>query len=247
MVYLLMTISEGYKGFMLASDNGSSERLLQAMAEQLKVPLMQIARQSELSQRVYDDDSYSAITNIAEIGLQLVDSYLLSSQLKNQNTLLLEPVAVSSILFDVAHKLDPIAKQYDLSLEVNLAGKYEPIMGHRKSLEAAFTMLGYSYIETSNNSEQPVIILGAHKSSYGLVAGLFAGQKGLTTDMFRRARALYGTSRQPLPALSPSAGAGIFIADSLFQSMATRLKVAHHHKLAGLAVTLLPSRQLQLV
>jgi hypothetical protein len=184
------------------------------------------------------------------MAMQLVDSYLLSTDLYGQQAMNLEPVTISSVLHDTAHKLRHLAKQYDCELEISLQGKYGPVMAHRESMEAAFTMLGYTFIEAAQPLEgrrKRVVVLAAHRSARGLVAGIFGNNPGLSSDMFRRARALYGTTRQTLPGIHPSSGAGVFIADSLLAPVATPLRVAQHNKLNGLAATLHSSRQMQLV
>jgi hypothetical protein len=179
------------------------------------------------------------------MAIQLIDSYLLGLQVQGQPVLELEPVSVASMLQDVAHRLTPYAKQYSLELEVSLSGKYGPVMANRSQLEAAYMALGHSLIE-AQTGEQPRIVLAAHKSANGIVAGVFS-DGNMTTDIFRRARALYGQARQAAPGLSAQSGAGIFIANSILESMQAPLRVAHHHKMSGLAATLLPSQQLQLV
>ena len=149
---------------------------------------------------------------------------------------------------DTAQRLSLPAKQYDCELAINLAGKYGPVMAHRQSLEAAYMALGYTFIESMPQTDHKHrVLLGAHRSNNGLVAGIFANQPGLTADIYRRSQALYGRAPQAIPGLSGSNGAGIFIADSLLRTMSTPLRVARHHKLSGLAATLLPSQQLSLV
>lgn len=182
------------------------------------------------------------------MALRLVDSYLLSVQLQSLPSLELEPVSVSAVLQDTAHKLNLLARQYDCDLEVHLSGRYAPVMAHRQSLEAAYATLGYAFIEAIPNADNKHrVILGAHRSSNGLVAGIFGNQQELSADMYRRGQALYGTAKQSMPGMSPSAGAGVFVADSLLRHMATPLHVSRHNRLSGLAATLLPSRQLTLV
>lgn len=231
-----------------AFDNGAQERLLRALAEQLKLPLLQIAREAELASQSNDKTALNSISYTADMALRLVDSYLLSVQLQALPMLELEPVSVSAVLQDTAHRLNQLAKQYDCELEVHLSGKYEPVMAHRQSLEAAFATLGYAFIEAVPDANQKhKIILGAHRSSKGLVAGVFGNQEGLSTDMYKRGMALFGTARQAVPVLTPHAGAGIFVAESLLKNMQTPLHYSKHHKLSGLAATLIPSQQLQLV
>ncbi len=232
---------------MTAFEYAPQERLLRALAEQLKTPLLQIARQAELRNLQQPDETLSSITYTSDMAMRLIDGYLLSTETQAQVTLSLEPVSVSSMLQDIGHRLTPLAKQYDHEIELSINGKYAPVMADPKSLEAAFTMLGHAMIEAQPADGKHTIILGAHKSAHGIVAGVFGEQAGLTADMFRRARALYGRSRQPMSAMSASASASIFVADTLLSSMSAPLRVAHHHKLAGFASTLLPSQQLQLV
>ncbi|HSX44577.1 MAG TPA: hypothetical protein VLF39_00480 [Candidatus Saccharimonadales bacterium] len=214
------------------------QRLLLVLAEQLKMPLLQIARSAELEQ-------FGEVATTADVALKLIDSYILSI-MPHQTELALEPVSAAAVLQDVAHELSKFANQYDCKLKLDISGKYQPVMANRQNLMSAYTMLGYSFIEAQSVDDQtPTIVLAAHKSGQGLVAGVFSEQADLSGDMYRRAKALYGTTRQPLTSLSSVAGAGVFIADSLMQAMATPLHPSHHHKLSGLAATLLPSQQLQ--
>ena len=237
-------VALGTSGF----SNEAQERLLKALAEQLKLPLLQIAREAELAHSDQDATALGSISYTADMALRLVDSYLLSVQLQALPMLELEPVSVSAVLQDTAHRLNQLAKQYDCDLEVRLSGRYEPVMAHRQSLEAAFATLGYTFIESMpTEGQKHHIILGAHRSSKGLVAGVFGNQEGMSADMYRRGMALFGTARQAVPSLSPHAGAGVFVADSLLKNMEAPLHVSRHNKLSGLATTLITSQQLQLV
>ncbi len=225
----------------------AQQRLLLALAEELKLPLLQIARATEAGQPITNDVAAS-VNIVADMALRLVDTYILSFAADSQRQLELEPVAVSSVLQDAAHRLSGVAKHYDNEVRVDLSGKYGPIMGERKSLEAAFTLLGYSLLTDVDEVETtPYITLGAHRSVHGIVAGVFASQAELSADALRRARALNGSARQTLPNSYHGNGAGVFVADSIFRHFAGPLKVSRHNKLVGLAATLLPSQQMQLV
>jgi hypothetical protein len=224
------------------------ERLLKALAEQLKAPLLQIARSAELQARAADIHRLPHIQYVAETALSYIDAFLLSVDRQASELLALEPVSVSSILNDTAHQLEQFAKDHNCDVEVHLSGKYGPVMAHNESLQSALMLLGYSLIEAQTpQDKRHQVVLAAHKSSRGLVTGVFDNQAGLSTDVFRRGRALYGTVRQPLPAVSGGAGAGVFIADALLRSMSAPLRVARHNSLTGLAATFHASSQLQLV
>jgi len=129
------------------------ERLLQVLAEQMKLPLLQIARRSELARlTATPEDSLELIELTADGALQLIDSYLLGVKLaKAQASLQLEPVSVAAVLNETAHQLERLAKQNECEIELHLAGRYEPIMAHKAGLEAALTSLGYVFIEAQSN------------------------------------------------------------------------------------------------
>lgn len=234
---------------MSTSEHRDSEQLLQALAEQLKLPLLHISQHIELA-KMGKEVKYDHIESVADMAIHLIDSYLLSHQLsQSQIELQLEPVSISSVLQTAAERLSKIAQEYSCDVELHLSGRYAPVMGHRQSLEAAMISLGYSFIEAQQESgvRKPRIVLGAHKSRWGIVAGTYGNHKELTTDMFQRAKLLHGRARQSLPTLGHSSSAGIFVADSLFAAMSGKLHVSHHSKLSGLAVTLAPNPQLQLI
>lgn len=235
---------------MFTSDQyGDGDQLLQALAEQLKLPLLHISQHVELA-RMGRKIRYEHIESVADMALHMIDSYLLSRQLSlSQTQLQLEPVSISSVLQTAAQRLDKIAREYSCDIELHLSGKYSPVMGHRQSLESAMVAMGYSFIEAQQNTDapKPRLVFGAHKSRQGIVAGAYGGHKDLTTDMFKRAKLLHGRARQSLPPLGHSASAGIFVAGAIFAAMDGKLHVSHHSKLSGLAVTLAPNPQLALV
>lgn len=229
-----------------------NQRLLKSLAEELKLPLLQIARQAELATGLESTGQpLAAIEILANQALWFVDSYLLSQQLLEQPTLELEPVAVSAVLQSAAENLDSLAKQYNCSVELDIGGRFAPVMAHRQGLQTALVSLGVSLITAGEPSGEatpaPRLVLAAHRSHGGVVAGVFSQADGLSQTVFQRGRELYGRSRQPLHEVSSRAASGVYVADSLFDSMQARLRVARHHQLTGLAATLQPSRQLSLV
>lgn len=228
------------------------EKLLNVLVEQMKLPYMQIARLAEFGQLDKSNTFNLADIEItADNALKLIDSYILSTKLaRAQNYLQLEPVSLSAVLHDTANQLSQLAKQYNCELELHLAGRYEPVMAHRAGLEAALSSLGYAMIEAQVDigaNSKPIIKLAAHRGRSGIVAGLFTAGDSLTTSLYNRGRGLYGRARQPLTDLTATSGAGIFVADSLLSSMSTKLRVAHHQKLTGLAATFSPSQQMVFV
>ncbi len=231
---------------MSAHHIDGDERLTKTLAEQLKLSLLQIARQAELDPKT---NNALDIAHMAQMSLRLIDSYILSTDVHMQHSLILEPISIKSVLYDTANDVTSYARMYGCEVETQLDGKFMPVMGNSTLLRAAFTSLASALIEAQSPSDErgSKVTIATHKHGGTIVAGVFVNQSGLTTDMFRRARALYGSARQPMVNSLPSAAAGVFVADSLFSSIASPLKVAKHNKLNGLATVLLPSRQLHLI
>ena len=237
---------------MARADSGPvrSQQLLLGLAEQLKLPLLQIARRAELSTFGQYVD-LAAIQATADSALRLIDSYVLGVRLaeEGQQALALEPVSVSSVLYDTAHQLSSAAKFYGVHLELSLDGKYGPVLANRQGLQAALTSLGMALIEALPALDSPSLTLelGAHRSRYGIVAGLYSDTETLTAESLRRGRGLLGKSRQPLVGVSHSSGAGVFVADAILQAMNLRLQTTRHHGLYGLGAVLQTNNQMQLV
>jgi hypothetical protein len=226
-----------------------SQQLLLSVAEELKLPLMQIARTSEHGQLTGETDLQTIQTS-AETALRLLDNYALGVRLSQEKYLLeRESISVSSVLYDVNHQLDSLAKSYGVSLELNIAGRYGPVMANRQGLQAALVSLGAALIEAlpASDTGQLRLQLATHRSRYGIVAGVYADNEQLTSHSLARGRRLLSQSRQPLMNISHSSGAGIFVADTILQAMQLSLRASRHRRLYGLGAVLQPSQQVQLV
>jgi hypothetical protein len=235
---------------VVSSKQTEDERLFGIMIEQLKVPLLHIARQSEQAQ--YGDlPSYKDINSVAEMSIKMIDSYLLTRGQNSQLGLDIEPVSISSVLNSAADNLNNLAKLYNCDIELHLSGKFGPVVSHRAKLEAAYTMLGYSFIEANMANKikesKGRIILSGYRTSKGLVAGVFSPEIKFNHDSLTKSIATFGSTKQGMPDVSQSTGAGIFIANTILNDLATKLRVAHYKKISGVAATLIPSQQLQLV
>ncbi|HVW23629.1 MAG TPA: hypothetical protein VHB51_04085 [Candidatus Saccharimonadales bacterium] len=229
-----------------------SQQLLLSVAEELKLPLLQIAAQAEQGLLTGQTD-LRQIQTTADMALRLLDNYALGVRLNLEpQQLLMEPVSVSSVLYDAGQRLDSLAKSYGVSLELNIAGKFGPVMAHKQGLEAALVSLGAALIEAlpaAGGSQQPQLKLqlATHRCRYGIVAGLYADQPQLTSHTLAEGRKLQAASRQPLIKLTHTSGAGIFVADTILQSMQLKLHASRHRRLYGLGAVLQPTNQLQLV
>jgi hypothetical protein len=228
-----------------------SEQLLLAIAEELKTPLINIARSAELGQMQDTADAYAQIQTTADSTIRLLDSYLFGARLSldEEYRLSMEPVSVASVLYDTGQQLSSLAKLYGVDLRLAIPGKFEPVMANHQALQSALTSLGWTLIEALPNlgASELTLSLAAHRCRYGIVAGLYSDVEQLTSEALKRGRKLHGHVRQPLATLSPSSGAGVFVADAILQAMDSELKLSRHRNLYGLGAVLQPTPQIQLV
>jgi hypothetical protein len=160
-----------------------------------------------------------------------------------------QPVSVGAVLHEAQGRLADVAREYDVALELNIGGKYEPVMANARALTTALVSLGYSLIEAlpAQGAEQPRLQLVAHRTKYGIVAGMYCDAENLTPQTFRQAQNMHSHTRQPFVGVLHGSGAGVFVADAILGAMSSRLRVGRYQKSSGFAVTLLSSQQMQLV
>lgn len=232
-----------------STDSFESYRLLVNVAEQLKLPFLQIQKQAEYLKLSGNEDLIGIETS-ASYALNLLDNYLLGLRLNHENLKLnQEPVSVSSVLYDSGQLLSSLAKQYEVELEINIAGRYGPVMAHRQGLMSALVSLGSSLIESLGSDHYPKakLSLATHRCRYGIVAGIYSDTSEINSELLNRGRKIYAEAKQPLTNLTYNSGAGIFVADSIFRAMSLNLQATRHHRLYGFGAVMKSSKQLQLV
>ena len=232
------------------SDSGVlSQELLLSVAEELKLPLLQIARKAE-QYELTGQGNIAEIRTSADSALRLLDNYALGVRLALEpEPLAVESVSVSSVLYDTGQQLDAMAKSYGVELELSIAGRYGPVLAHRQGLQAALVSLGAALIEAlpAQGSPQLKLQLATHRSRYGIVAGLYAETKQVSNEALQKGRRLSRHSRQPLMNMSHTSGAGVFVADTILNAMNLHLTASRHNRLYGIGTVLQPNHQLQLV
>lgn len=227
-----------------------SQQLLLSIAEELKLPLLQIARQAEYARLGTGPADLALMQSTADSALRLLDNYILGVRLTLEpEQLALESVSISSVLYDTGQQLDTLAKSYGVTLALSIAGRYGPVLAHRQGLQAALVSLGTALIEAlpAQDAPQLKLQLATHRSRYGIVAGLYADTPQLSNAALQKGRQLQRASRQPLINLTHTSGAGIFVADTILQAMRLTLRASRHRRLYGLGTVLQPNPQLQLV
>jgi len=227
------------------------QKLFLGVVEQISRPLVTISRMSELAltSECTTTDQWQIVQSIINASLQLVESYSLNLRVRGKLTPLnLEPITVSALLYDTAERLNPFAKQYGVEIELEPGPRAQPVITDKVVLQSALESLGQVFVMAQAEVERHAYVrLGAHRSAHGVVAGYYTASSTLGVDSLRRAHAMQGTARQPFQQLVNGPAAGVFVAESLLQTLSVHLHVAKYHNMTGLATTLLPSQQLQLV
>ncbi len=220
------------------------------LAEQLKLPFLQILREVEAS-KIDNQRDLNNIEVSAEHALNLLDNYLLSIKLSNKEVeFSSESVSISHILYESSKLLENLARQYGVIIELDINGKFGPVEANGFGLQSALFSAGSSLIEAvsaSPDQSKKRLYLASHKSRYGIVIGAYTDNMIITNKIIKQGRSLAGLSSQPFPSIIPSAGAGILVADRIMKAMNLDLKSSRHNKLYGIGAVLHSNEQLQLV
>lgn len=225
-------------------------QLFSRLAEQVKLPFIKVLQAAEMMGDNHEltHQGQQTIQEVSQAALQLIDGYLLQVRLQEESQLRLEPVSISSILYDTAELLKPYARLYNCEIKIEVFGRYGPVMSHANGLKAALANIGYSLIDAAGSNEHNrIVTLGVRRNRKGISTGVYAEDIELSPILFRQAKEIKSTVHQPLVGFSSTNAAGVFVADGLLGSLGAPLRVARLGGKTGLAATFLPSRQLSLV
>ena len=233
----------------------SGRALLSTLSDDLALPLIQIKTSLELfdSARLpkSQKDLVDSLGLSAESGLQLLEAYRLAMSLADTSELPLEPVAIGTILSDVAHQLGPLAKRYQVEIWVDTQSQLKPALAHSPSLVTALNCLGVSLIRAVSSDKprkKASLLLGAHRAPDGqIITGVFSTAKAISDQALRSARGLQGKARQPISGMPAGSSSGVLVADMLCARMWSPLRAASYQNLNGLATLVPISKQLNLV
>ncbi len=225
----------------------SEEKLLSALAKELKNPLLLIARQAELEKTGDAAGALQSIQKTAENTLQLVDNYLLAARSEyGQHRLPLETVGVGSVIYEVANDIAPYAKagKIDFGMEV----KDGEVMANRKGLKAAIRCLSELVIaqQTKGKDGRQKVRIRAEREKEIISVSVLGSTLEITNKDIELARQLQGNAHLAGGKLFDS-GVRLAIADILAGSLGASLQVRQIDGLKGLNFELARSTQLSLV
>lgn len=207
-----------------------------ALMREVKLDLYSIARQAELG----NDDQIAGVQARAEQSMRLIDSYILSAQAEyGQLQLDLEPLAIGSVLHEVAHSMRSVNRQVDIQAKAN-----QPVMTHRAALHGLLTSAGRLLADSTDSK---LILRSFTTTGNDIGVGVFAKNLDLTTDDIRSCLQLRGKAHMPLARHSSSSGVTLVVADALARALGGSLEVKRMGSLRGLATILPKSDQLALI
>lgn len=231
--------------------SGLELRLVHALAEDLKQPLLRIAYKAELALTTGNPQTLADIVVASRSAMQLIDTLLLGFRsINGQLELELAPMAPAAVLQDVQAILKPHADMSGCELEIEATGKQQIAMVHASALTASLVSLGHVLIDLQAGSvKNPLIRLVSYQSHDKPRVGVFASglESDFTQRLLKQARALYGRSSQPAAGLMSVNSSGVFIAEQLLRAQSAELVTSNQKGLSGLTANLLPSRQLAMV
>lgn len=214
--------------------------LWRSLADELKLPFVQIARTAELSGQ---DDIEATAAN----ALRLIDGYLLVTALGPQQQLDLAPVSVTATLYDVAEELRDLSKLYDTEINIRVKGPMEQVMAHAGGLKAGLSGLAYTLLTGGLKGPKQKLTLIAQHDKQGITAGVVSTYAHVSSEDLQAARRLFGRAGQPAGGITQNSGLGLYLADNLFSAMESPLRVVRSGRQTGLAASLTISQQLALL
>lgn len=230
---------------------GVELRLIHALAEDLKQPLLRIAYKTELAKSTGNLEALAEISTASRSAMQLIDTLLLGFRTINgQLQLELTPIAPAAVLQEVESILKPHAAMNNCIIEVEAAGKQPLAMVHPESLTASLVSLGQVMIDLqAGSAKKAKLKLVSYQSHNKPRVGVFASglESAFTQRLLKQTRALYGRSSQPAAGLMSVNSSGVFIAEQLLRAQSAELVPVTQKGLSGLTANLLPSRQMALV
>lgn len=220
----------------------NSEKILRALARELKDPLTIIAREAEL----HEIDGISK--QVSDV-LSLLDGYLLSAGAEyGQLNLPLETTGIGSILYEVSQGAMETARSHGAVITTDVSAS-DAVVTNRRGLKIALSCLLHLAL-SSDKEEVPkkkVQVVSYRKRSGETVAGVLSNGFELTSNDLDRAEMLYGQAHLPFSTQLPGSGVRLAIAQQLAEALGTKVIALRRDGWRGLGLKLVKSEQLQLV
>jgi hypothetical protein len=173
----------------------------------------------------------------------MIDGFMLSAQAEyGQQSLQLEPIALGSILHEVAHDVVLRSKRPNIVIRDRA---HQPVMTNRLALRSMLVAAVETMLTISSSlPENPVELRSFSQKDGSIAVGVFTYNDTLSKNDLDNALMLQGSSYMALPNHSSASGAGVMIADGIARALGGSLEVKRLGRLRGLSTTLPRSDQL---
>jgi light-regulated signal transduction histidine kinase (bacteriophytochrome) len=230
----------------------SNQFLLKSVAEELRLPLVQISRLAELSRSSYSDssDEMKTIESSADLALQLLESYILGVELGDkQKEIELSPITIGAVMNDVAHQVYRIANQNNCDIEL-LIKTSKPIMGNYEAIKMAYLNIAHSIILANSsigNTKRKSVIFAVYGRGPKNMAGVYGNDIQINKTSWEKSMSIFYKTRQKIPEFSSINASGFFVASSILDSMSLSLNPSKYKGRKGLVAGFPLSQQLSLI
>jgi signal transduction histidine kinase len=227
----------------LVGHNLADQKILHTVAEYIKTPLTRILAHLQLVDYGASlDRDFMEVTAVSAV--RLIDSYLLSTQIYNQQQqLVLEPVSVAAVMNDVFQQMSAFARLQNKQPELIVGKKLGLVMASSRALHAALTTLTYSILQQGSHGHSRVTFM-VTRSGGKIRCGIFDSSLQVSSDTLSKVQKLHGRASRPSADLPHGAGSGLALADGIITGMGSKLVVTKSRYGKGLVADFLPSTQL---
>lgn len=220
--------------------------LIRNVAEDLKLPLARI--QAYTSDTKNMRMSRELIHHTINSAIDFIDTYILCIQVQSgQQQLHVEPVALQPLFDEASHNLTPLAKKHNIQIRSLVTSSTKTVLSDRTVLQKLFTVLGYSFLQTTPPDKSRVLQYHARLQKDFVRAGVIGENIEIKHQDLEQVKSNYGRASMLSSNLPFGISAGLAIADLLARAMDNTLQPIRRKTQTGLGVTLLPSSQLRLL
>jgi signal transduction histidine kinase len=187
------------------------------------------------------------IEKVSKHALSMLDYALFAIETR-QVALPLSPISATAAAQDVMQELASLAKSYDVTLELDVTKRLQPIYAHEAALKGVLHGLAYSAITAQSVEQRRTVTISVQGTQPGQQRlGVFAPGVTFTGKSIERAKAVSGSARLAAPSELYAGGLGLLVSDELSKALHTALTTIRRHKHTGVGFYVSTSNQLQLV
>lgn len=233
----LVSILDSVKRVEPDSINVDGQNLLSVLGEELKRPLTSLHQLMQAGSYRSED-----VQPIIKQALTTIDNVLLYKRLQSGQTQLeFEPVHIGSTVAEVAYQVEPLMRAFRCQAEFRIQHGLGTVHMDRNVLESAFLSLwqGFLHLVEENTS----VLCTVRRVKKGVRLTLTSDAVDLSEVSLAQVNT---NSSQPQAGVSGPA-ADLITAQGMFELLGVQLTKTTGKKQSGLGVTLLLSKQLQMV